>query len=527
MALMVFFWVFIFSIHLLSQTQKEYIYMDGRLIAVESGDPTPPAANISSPTTGSTYTTTSGTITLGGSASDNVGVTQVTWANSRGGSGTCSGTASWTCSNIALQSGQNALTVTARDAAGNSGTDALTVTYTPPDTAAPTITITSPTSNPTYSTASGSITLGGSASDNVGVTQVTWTNNRGGSGTCSGTASWTCSNITLQSGENALTVTARDAAGNSGTDTLAVAFTPPDTVAPTITITFPTLNPTYSTTSGPITLNGSASDNVGVTQVTWANSRGGSGTCSGTTSWTCSNITLQSGQNALTVTARDAAGNSGTDALTVTRLSQPTSLSFSAASGFAGISSYVVTIGNGANMAVDVKYNYKPWGSSTITYNLTGPLGTMNAQGQLTRTLSQGDTPAEYTFTGIKNSLNADWVSIAPVVYTVRPPKPASLNLIPTIVGCPHTAVTFSAGNMQNQTIVIDTSWYYPWPLPPGVTPPSGTMPITLPMNASGQNTTMIDNPFSYSFIRARNTLDTASDAWTAVSGSLLVQKCN
>jgi hypothetical protein len=55
-----------------------------------------------------------------------------------------------------------------------------------------------------------------------------------------------------------------------------------------------------------------------VTQVTWTNSRGGSGTATGTTNWTAGGVVLQSGSNVLTVTARDAAGNSGTDTLTVT-----------------------------------------------------------------------------------------------------------------------------------------------------------------------------------------------------------------
>ncbi len=69
-----------------------------------------------------------------------MGVTQVTWSNDRGGSGVASGTTSWSVTGIALQSGSNVLTVTARDAANNVGTDTLTVNYTPvvPDTQAPT-----------------------------------------------------------------------------------------------------------------------------------------------------------------------------------------------------------------------------------------------------------------------------------------------------------------------------------------------------------------------------------------------------
>src|SRR5207244_12352178 len=100
---------------------------------------------------------------------------------------------------------------------------------TPPpvaDTTPPSVTITSPTSNATYSTSSSSLMLGGTTADNVGVTQVTWTNSRGGSGTATGTTSWTASGIVLQLGTNVLTVTAQDAAGNTATASLTVTFTP-------------------------------------------------------------------------------------------------------------------------------------------------------------------------------------------------------------------------------------------------------------------------------------------------------------
>jgi hypothetical protein len=92
------------------------------------GDTTPPTIAITTPTSGSTYSTPTSSLALGGTASDNVGVTQVTWANSRGGSGTTSGTTSWTATGIALQAGANVLTVTAKDAAGNTRTAVLTVT---------------------------------------------------------------------------------------------------------------------------------------------------------------------------------------------------------------------------------------------------------------------------------------------------------------------------------------------------------------------------------------------------------------
>lgn len=98
---------------------------------------------------------------------------------------------------------------------------------TPPDTTAPVVTITSPTSNSTYPTNNNTISLSGTAQDASGIAAVTWTNNRGGSGTGIGTTSWQINNIALQSGANVVTVSARDNAGNTGTDVLTVTYTPP------------------------------------------------------------------------------------------------------------------------------------------------------------------------------------------------------------------------------------------------------------------------------------------------------------
>jgi hypothetical protein len=287
-------------------------------------DTTPPSVSITGPTANSSYTALSSTLGVSGTATDNVGVTAVTWTSDRGGSGTATGTASWSVASIPLQSGTNVITIRAHDAAGNQGMDVLTVTYstaTNGDTIAPTVTITAPTTQPTLTTSSSSVTMGGTASDNVGVTQVTWTNDRGGSGTASGTTSWSVSGIALQTGTNILTVRVRDAAGNQGTDVLTVTYSTGssgDTIAPTINIYGPVEAPSYTTTSSVVTLGGMSSDNVGVTAVTWANSRGGTGFSSGTTKWSIPSVPLQSGTNVITVTAQDAANNRGTDVLTIT-----------------------------------------------------------------------------------------------------------------------------------------------------------------------------------------------------------------
>jgi hypothetical protein len=187
------------------------------------------------------------------------------------------------------------------------------------DTTAPAVTIAAPTSATTYATTSATATLSGTASDNVAVTQVSWVNDRGGSGTATGTTNWSTAAITLQTGSNVLTMTSRDAAGNTGSDVLTVTRNvAADTSAPSVTVAGPTSAATYAASTATLVLSGTSADNVGVTQVTWLNSRGGSGTAAGTTNWSVASVTLQSGANVITVTARDAAGNTATDVITVT-----------------------------------------------------------------------------------------------------------------------------------------------------------------------------------------------------------------
>lgn len=55
---------------------------------------------------------------------------------------------------------------------------------------------------------------------------------------------------------------------------------------------------------------GTASDSGGtVSSVAWSNSRGGSGSATGTTSWSLSNLTLYQGLNVVTLTVTDDSSN--------------------------------------------------------------------------------------------------------------------------------------------------------------------------------------------------------------------------
>lgn len=214
---------------------------DPKLVVVHSAPtptptPTPidtivPIGSISI-NSGDSYTNST-TVTLNLSATDNVGVTgyylsadsNKPSASDPGWVSVSSTTSFSTSFSYTLSSGDGSKTLYAwfKDAAGNvSDTASGSITL---DTTAPTVTITSPTPNTTYTTTSSTISLGGSASDTTsGVNSVTWSNNRGGSGTAGGTTSWSISNMSLSSGDNVITVTATDGAGNHGTDTITVTY---------------------------------------------------------------------------------------------------------------------------------------------------------------------------------------------------------------------------------------------------------------------------------------------------------------
>src|SRR5262249_35319796 len=113
-----------------------------RTLPFIGADTVPPEVRITSPTTANSYNSTSRFIRLMGASSDNVQVTHLTWRNNRGGGGGVRGTNEWTTqlnpfepavNDIALASGDNLITVTAWDIAGNSSSTSIVVTYTPPD----------------------------------------------------------------------------------------------------------------------------------------------------------------------------------------------------------------------------------------------------------------------------------------------------------------------------------------------------------------------------------------------------------
>ena len=185
------------------------------------------------------------------------------------------------------------------------------------DQTPPTVTIQTPTTADTYATNVTPLAIAGTASDDLLLTSVTWSNAATtDSGTAAGTDSWSIL-VPLADGSNLITVTATDTVANTGTDSITVTL---DATPPVVTIDTPTTAPATVVFATPITLGGTASDNDAVALVTWSNATtSDSGTATGTTTWTTS-IPLAMGMNNITVTAEDNLGNTSTDGITVTRM---------------------------------------------------------------------------------------------------------------------------------------------------------------------------------------------------------------
>ncbi len=193
---------------------------------VQADGPLPPVLTIDTPTTAATYSTSASSVAISGTASSTLPMANILWNNNRGGNGTATGITNWSINAVALEPGNNVVTVSVSDSIGNTTTDTITITRTIPP---PQIAIEVPTTATSLETGATSLTLEGTASSIAGISQVTWSNDRGGSGTAAGTTAWSASAIALQAGANVITVTAHDTASNSSTDTITVSRWVPQT----------------------------------------------------------------------------------------------------------------------------------------------------------------------------------------------------------------------------------------------------------------------------------------------------------
>ena len=91
-----------------------------------------------------------------------------------------------------------------------------------PPNAPPTIAITSPTASGIFEAHSRFVTLSGTASDDRGVTEVFWADDRGNEGAAQGTTNWVVPSIPIGDGTTTIRVFARDVLFYDSTATLTV-----------------------------------------------------------------------------------------------------------------------------------------------------------------------------------------------------------------------------------------------------------------------------------------------------------------
>src|SRR5439155_21621892 len=150
----------------------------------------------------------------------------------------------------------------------------------PADKNPPTVSMTARSSG---STVKGTVTVSADAADNVGVVGVQFKVDGQNLGTERKSPPFTVSwdTTTVANGVHTLTAIARDASGNTGVAApVTVTVNDPDRTPPAVTITSPTPAPTYTTSTPLLTLEGITTADTAVAEVTWANSRGGTGTAS-------------------------------------------------------------------------------------------------------------------------------------------------------------------------------------------------------------------------------------------------------
>jgi hypothetical protein len=283
-----------------------------------------PTVSLTSPTTGTTFTSAQ-TVTIAVSASDKRGVSKVELYDGTTLKGTdTTAPYSFAWSITSANNGNHSLTAKAYDATENSRVSTaatITVNIPVPDLIAPTVSLSSPATGTTYTSAQ-TVTISAAATDNVGVSKVELYDGailKATDTTSPYNFSWAISGTS--NGSHSLTVKAYDAAGNSKISTVSnVTINIPvqDLIAPTVSITSPAAGTTF-TSAQTVRIAASATSSTGVSKVDLYD--GATLLKNDTTSpyfvdWAITSA--NNGNHNLTAKAYDAAGNSTVSSVTVT-----------------------------------------------------------------------------------------------------------------------------------------------------------------------------------------------------------------
>ena len=280
---------------------------------ISSADTTPPVVSIGAPSSGATV---AGTVSVQGTATDNVGVTKIELDVDGAAVATATSSPfSFSWNSATVSNSSHSITVKAYDAANNVGSAMVTINVSNAavDTTPPAVSIAAPLSSASIS---GTVSVQGSASDNVGVTKVELDVDGVAVATATSPAfSFSWNSASKANGPHTLTVKAFDATNDVGSASVTVSVNNPvpvqtaDTTPPVVAITSPALG---STVSRNVTIAVSATDNVGVSRV--AVYVDNVQLCGDTAApYTCSWNTRKAsaGSHTITATGWDAAGNTG------------------------------------------------------------------------------------------------------------------------------------------------------------------------------------------------------------------------
>ncbi|MFP2898213.1 Ig-like domain-containing protein, partial [Corallococcus sp. 4LFB] len=435
---------------------------------------------IAAPTSGQLVTTQ--TPTLSGTAEANSTVT-VREGTTVLCTTTANGSGAWSCISSQLTDGTHTISATARDAAGNTGPASTSVPFTVDSTAPVAPVIASPTSGQTVATQTP--TLSGTAEANSTVTV-----REGPTVLCTATANssgaWACSTAsTLADGAHTVSATARDAAGNTGPASTSVPFSVDTTAPAPPVVTSPTSGQAVSTSTPTITGTAEAGSTVTVREGTTVLC---TATADASGAWSCTSSTLTDGPHTVSVTARDAVGN--------TSPARTVSFTVDATLPDAPV---IVTPANGAALAASpVTYSGTAEPGSRVTVTLDGTsLGTVTANGAGEWSFTPGIVLGDggHTLTAVAQDGAGNTSPVATSTFTVDTTAPdAPVFTAPALnatVTTARPAITGTADLGTQVTLVIGGNTFGPltvdasgaWSFTPATDLPQG--PITVSATAA------------------------------------------
>lgn len=322
----------------------------------------------------------------------------------------------WSCNVSGFAEGNNSVTVTATDAAGNEATESATIEY---QAASFTLTINAVTSP----TGVSSQTISGTMDSDVTITLVD-VDTAASAGTVSylTTTTWECTITGLVEGDNTVTVTGQNAAMEETTRTAVINY---DTTIPSVTINT-VVSPT-STDNQIITGTMEAQSTITVDIDTAATA--GAVSYPTATTWSCLVTGFEPGANIITVTATDQAMNTAQETavieyqlagltLTIDAVTSPTTVNSQTVTGTADTGAAVTVSVDTAATTGPVTRNGTAW--SCVISNLVQGDNTISVHAEYasqtadrTTIISFDDTPPTFTIDAVVSPTNVDSQTIS------------------------------------------------------------------------------------------------------------------